>query len=158
MEKGDVQTAQFPWFHIIQWCADERGAHIVWRYDINKVKSKVLRLSQNEETFYRECNEIDEYMHFSLDEDNFFLEWAADLLDQIETLKLLRYQLVPAKIKEDVFWRRYFSAVKRVITNDFFVDPNAKELAPGSPIQQTSPHRQRPAATTFGNEDIRPEV
>ena len=110
-------------------------------------------LTQNEATFSRECATefIDDLRYFSLDEEHFFLEWASDLLDQVETLKMLRFELVPAKIKEDMFWRRYFAGMKRVITSEFFIDPDAKDYShlQQNPIPNDSGAPAAPPPTQF---------
>lgn len=163
LEEGDgTMDSQFPWFHIVQWCAEERGANTIWRYDIPTIKARVIRLTENEKAFERDCKieYIDDLHHFSLDEDHFFLEWAADLLDQVHSLQMLRFELVPAKIKEEMFWRRYFAGVKRVITSEFFIDPDAKDYShlQKNPIpnQDSSPGRSRRGTQPAQNAPAQP--
>eukprot|EP00400_MALV-I_sp_L67-5_P000716 gene716-63_t len=143
LEEGGLQDEIFPWFHIIQWCAEERGANTVWRYDLDRIKARVCRLTSNEETFNRGCPVFDGMLHVGIDEETFFLEWALDLLEQVESLKWLRYHLVPRKILEDDFWSRYFSGVKRVTMSEFFIDPDAEEF---TPPPQPAPPPQQPVA------------
>merc|ERR1712227_619846 len=50
-----------------------------------------------------------------------FVATAQAVLDEDERLRILRHSLVPKQISEEVFWRRYFTAVMQV-KRDMLVD------------------------------------
>ena len=129
IEDGGLQDEHFPWFHIVQWCSEDLNSSFVWRWDIKVVKQRIEKLTISEENFLAECGNNDTLEEdFSLDQQTFFLEWAMALLEQIESLKEVRFKLVPGRMKEDVFWKRYFAGIKRVVVKEFFLE--AEEVKP----------------------------
>merc|ERR1712151_332819 len=65
------------------------------------------------DTFLKRCPDKLEGT-FSMDDNTAFAEWAGALLEQSPALRKVRFRLVPSRMKEDVFWSRYFAAVRRV--------------------------------------------
>lgn len=140
------QDDDFPWFHIVSWCAEDWGSDVVWRWDIRAVRTRCAELTASEET----ANAVflapgghgddgsvgdvnDDAFTSDREEMEFVVEWAAALLEQIPTLRSTRYRLVPRKLKEGIFWKRYLAAVRRVIQQEFFVEKEGGEAARQDP-------------------------
>ncbi|KAK6587812.1 hypothetical protein RS030_81215 [Cryptosporidium xiaoi] len=117
-----MQDNVFPWFHIVQWSSEELPTNTVLKWNYKNIKEKVQGLTLNKHVFLSNCP-VSIIENFSLDEDspncNFaFAEWAGALLMQIQELSDIRYQLVPSRMSEEIFWQRYFNAIRNIIIKD----------------------------------------
>ncbi|CEM09022.1 unnamed protein product [Vitrella brassicaformis CCMP3155] len=126
MEQGVLQDDNFPWFHIVQWCSEDVSSDTVFRWSLDEVRERVLRLTDSVESFLEQCPPAD-IPEFTLDDSTTFVEWAGALLDQLPSLKEVRYRLVPSRIKEERFWKRYFGAIKNILTQELLATPTAEK-------------------------------
>ncbi|CEM38995.1 unnamed protein product [Vitrella brassicaformis CCMP3155] len=134
MEQGVLQDDNFPWFHIVQWCSEEVSSDTVFRWSLDEVRERVLRLTDSVESFLEQCPPAD-LPDFTLDDTTTFVEWAGALLEQLPSLKEVRYRLVPSRIKEERFWKRYFGAIKNILTQELLATPTAEKThAPPTPL------------------------
>jgi len=144
MEQGVLQDDNFPWFHIVQWCSEEVSSDTVFRWSLDEVRERVLRLTDSVESFLEQCPPAD-LPDFTLDDTTTFVEWAGALLEQLPSLKEVRYRLVPSRIKEERFWKRYFGAIKNILTQELLATPTAEKTRAFS-IKASVP-AERPPAT-----------
>mmetsp|Transcript_4787 Transcript_4787/g.9718 ORF Transcript_4787/g.9718 Transcript_4787/m.9718 type:complete len:144 (+) Transcript_4787:24-455(+) len=125
-EEFGLQDDVFPWFHIVQWCSEDAQANAVFRWDLSSIQQAAETLTQDVETFLHRCpDELPKSCGFSLEDDKAFAEWAAALLEWSGTLRQVRYRLVPGRIKEEVFWSRYFAGLRAVVRRDVFGNGHA---------------------------------
>mmetsp|Transcript_96296 Transcript_96296/g.281294 ORF Transcript_96296/g.281294 Transcript_96296/m.281294 type:complete len:157 (-) Transcript_96296:80-550(-) len=116
----------FPWFHLVQWCAEDAQANCVFRWDLAGIQEAVATLSEDVDAFRARCPEVlAADCAFSLDDRTAFAEWAEALLEWSPSLRKVRYSLVPSRMKEEVFWSRYFAGVRSVVRQQLF--PGDKE-------------------------------
>eukprot|EP00920_Eleutheroschizon_duboscqi_P006971 GHVT01016163.1.p1 GENE.GHVT01016163.1~~GHVT01016163.1.p1 ORF type:complete len:189 (+),score=11.59 GHVT01016163.1:1427-1993(+) len=124
----EVQDVNFPWFHIVQWSCESLPANVIYKYNYDDIRRDVRGLTADPDTFLSLCPPAELEELSLLEEDqisagsrparpfsDFCLEWASALLGQIPTLGVARFRLVPARVKEDKFWRRYFCAVRKLV-------------------------------------------
>jgi len=127
---ADDDPKEFPWFHIIQWASESLPAGHVLRYDISAARLAAHTLCQNESILRDSIREEDiagfilptflvdteseDYNTPGIDEPN-PIEFAASLLERLPNLSRVRYDLVPSHLSEDVFWRKFFSLLRRRI-------------------------------------------
>merc|ERR550539_934089 len=87
-----LQDNIFPWFHLVQWCAEDAKANCVFRWDLVGVQDAVAGLAQDAEAFGVRCpDELPADCLFTLDERTTFAEWAAALLEWSPALRQVRY-------------------------------------------------------------------
>eukprot|EP00416_Gambierdiscus_australes_P004120 CAMPEP_0171144052 /NCGR_PEP_ID=MMETSP0766_2-20121228/145281_1 /TAXON_ID=439317 /ORGANISM="Gambierdiscus australes, Strain CAWD 149" /LENGTH=148 /DNA_ID=CAMNT_0011607895 /DNA_START=9 /DNA_END=451 /DNA_ORIENTATION=+ len=130
-EEFGLQDDVFPWFHLVQWCAEDARANCVFRWDLAGVQDAVAALSQDADVFRARCpDELPADCLFSLDERTTFAEWASALLEWNPTLRQVRYRLVPGCMKEEVFWSRYFAGVRQAVRQQLL---QQQPVAGGSP-------------------------
>ncbi|KAL7066986.1 BSD domain-containing protein [Cryptosporidium serpentis] len=113
-----LQDHVFPWFHIVQWASEDLPINTVLKWNYKTIKKKVEELTIDTNKFLRNCQsyKID---NFSLDDDQTpYAEWAAALLVLIPSLSNIRYELVPRRMNESLFWQRYFSTIRSIIISD----------------------------------------
>ncbi|KAH8583652.1 BSD domain-containing [Cryptosporidium sp. chipmunk genotype I] len=120
-----MQDNVFPWFHIVQWSSEELPTNTVLKWNYKSIKEKVQSLTLNKQVFLTNCP-ISRIQGFSLDEDNPdciipFAEWAAALLSQMDDLNNIRYELVPRRMSESIFWQSYFNAIRNIIIKDVII-------------------------------------
>ncbi|PHJ17473.1 bsd domain-containing protein, partial [Cystoisospora suis] len=115
--RGLYQDVDYPWFIIIQWACERIPSDAVFKWNLPDIKADVLDLIADAPTFVARCPQdlAFQKFEFSLSEDEVFVEWATILLKLHPSLADVRYKLVPAKISEEEFWARFFSAVRRCI-------------------------------------------
>jgi hypothetical protein len=122
--------ANSPWFHIIQWASASLPSGAVMRYDIGAAQESAHALCQSENSL-RDLVLKEDVSKFSLPsfaedpemdclDSNVFVnpsvfELAEVLLAQLPNLARVRYDLVPGSLSEDVFWRKFFSLLRRRI-------------------------------------------
>merc|ERR1719369_1980931 len=91
-----LQDANFPWFQLIQWCAEDAKANSVFQWDLAEIQRDANALTLDVETFVRRCpDELPSECCFSMEEDKVFAEWAESLLDWSASLQQVRFRLVP---------------------------------------------------------------
>ncbi|OII77449.1 BSD domain-containing protein [Cryptosporidium andersoni] len=113
-----LQDHVFPWFHIVQWASEDLPINTVLKWNYKTIKKKVEELTIDTNEFLKNCQsyKID---NFSLDDDQTpYAEWAAALLVLIPSLSNIRYELVPRRMNENLFWQRYFSTIRSIIISD----------------------------------------
>ncbi|KAF8823062.1 BSD domain-containing protein [Cardiosporidium cionae] len=71
-------------------------------------------LTEDGDTFLYRCPKSD-VEEFSFDDHSDFLEWSQFLLRQVPSLAAVRYALVPKRISEDEFWKRYYTALREIV-------------------------------------------
>eukprot|EP00933_Yihiella_yeosuensis_P082709 TRINITY_DN96690_c0_g1_i1.p1 TRINITY_DN96690_c0_g1~~TRINITY_DN96690_c0_g1_i1.p1 ORF type:complete len:166 (+),score=27.33 TRINITY_DN96690_c0_g1_i1:89-586(+) len=115
-EELGIQDDIFPWFHLVQWCAEDAEANCVFRWDLPSIQEAVYELTKDPETFLSRCKEpLPSQDGFTMDDDTNFAEWAGALLETVPSLCRVRFRLVPSRLKENVFWSRYFAEVRCVV-------------------------------------------
>eukprot|EP00405_Crypthecodinium_cohnii_P024748 CAMPEP_0206496682 /NCGR_PEP_ID=MMETSP0324_2-20121206/49606_1 /ASSEMBLY_ACC=CAM_ASM_000836 /TAXON_ID=2866 /ORGANISM="Crypthecodinium cohnii, Strain Seligo" /LENGTH=152 /DNA_ID=CAMNT_0053981849 /DNA_START=38 /DNA_END=493 /DNA_ORIENTATION=- len=118
-----LQDDVFPWFHIIQWSTEDAQSNSVFRWDLSRIQSAADKLTLDKESYLLHCPEpLPGSVGFSLEDDKAFGEWAAALLEWSPSLRQVRYRLVPALLKEEVFWSRYFAGLRSTIRAEVFRD------------------------------------
>eukprot|EP00413_Alexandrium_margalefii_P038127 CAMPEP_0204595274 /NCGR_PEP_ID=MMETSP0661-20131031/52576_1 /ASSEMBLY_ACC=CAM_ASM_000606 /TAXON_ID=109239 /ORGANISM="Alexandrium margalefi, Strain AMGDE01CS-322" /LENGTH=156 /DNA_ID=CAMNT_0051605777 /DNA_START=18 /DNA_END=488 /DNA_ORIENTATION=- len=111
----------FPWFHLVQWCAEDAKANRVFRWDLAGIQEAVAGLTQDVQAFHAKCStELPPECMFSLDDSMAFGEWAEALLEWSASLRQVRYRLVPSRMREEVFWSRYFAGVRSTVRDQLF--------------------------------------
>ncbi|WRK32521.1 BSD domain containing protein, partial [Cryptosporidium parvum] len=120
-----MQDNVFPWFHIVQWSSEELPTNTVLKWNYKSIKEKVQSLTLNKQVFLTNCP-VSRIQGFSLDEDDPdciipFAEWAAALLSQMDELNNIRYELVPSRMSESIFWQSYFNAIRNIIIKDVII-------------------------------------
>ena len=151
------QDDVFPWFHLIQWSAESATANRVFRYDIGGAQEAAQALTQDAETFLRLCREeLPEDSGFSMDDDTNFAEWAGALLEWNSNLRFVRFRLVPRRLTEDVFWSRYFAALRGSIQALLFQETSSDEAEDAGSPGGDAPRHAR--AGSSRNEDPSREV
>ncbi|POM85143.1 BSD domain protein [Cryptosporidium meleagridis] len=120
-----MQDNVFPWFHIVQWSSEELPTNTVLKWNYKSIKEKVQSLTLNKQVFLTNCP-VSRIQGFSLEEDDPdciipFAEWAAALLSQIDELNNIRYELVPSRMSESIFWQSYFNAIRNIIIKDVII-------------------------------------
>ena len=127
---ADDDSQEFPWFHIIQWASIYVPAGHVLKYDVSAAKGTSPALCDSQSDLRKSILEED-VTDFILPtfqedpeneapitndhEDPNPIEFAAALLDLLPHLSIVRYELVPSHLSEDVFWRKFFSLLRRRI-------------------------------------------
>eukprot|EP00927_Polykrikos_kofoidii_P085318 TRINITY_DN9255_c0_g2_i1.p1 TRINITY_DN9255_c0_g2~~TRINITY_DN9255_c0_g2_i1.p1 ORF type:complete len:151 (-),score=39.97 TRINITY_DN9255_c0_g2_i1:168-620(-) len=122
-ESESVQDDVFPWFHVVQWCAEDAGQG-VFKWDLERIQKEVALLTTDEDAFLtacpeelpRSCPEVTVGENTTLA----YMEWAEALLEWNEELRKVRFKLVPKRMKEAVFWSRYFAGVRRTVQKTLF--------------------------------------
>ncbi|CAD7959102.1 unnamed protein product [Amoebophrya sp. A25] len=139
--EADEQDDVYPWFHLIQWAAENSAPGTVFRWDLERsyyiVRSCVKDVSAFREAlqelkFLKQTSGFDYSLrNFSLDEQELvFLDWAEALLGQIAALQRVRFALVPLRLTEEGFWHRFFCVVRaRLATQLFLSTPAVDESA-----------------------------
>lgn len=117
-----MQDNVYPWFHIVQWSSEELPTNTVLKWNYKSIKEKVQSLTLNKQVFLTNCP-VSRIQGFSLEEDDPncaipFAEWAAALLSQMDDLSNVRYELVPGRMSESIFWQSYFNAIRNIIIKD----------------------------------------
>jgi len=155
-----LQDDVFPWFHIIQWCAEDAPANCVFRWDLATIQESVGALVMDAETFIATCTEqMPPNSGFTMDDDTCFAEWAGALLEWSPRLRRTRFLLVPKKMKEDIFWSRFFGTLRVVVREKIFApaEPESEDEEKGSEDKKlsqvavstsASSSPRRPLATT----------
>ncbi|KAF7458915.1 BSD domain-containing protein [Cryptosporidium felis] len=134
MKDFDAETMQdnvFPWFHIVQWSSEELPTNTVLKWNYKSIKEKVKSLTLDKQTFLTNCP-ISKINGFSLEDDNLscnvpFAEWAAALLSQMDELNNIRYELVPGRMSEEIFWQSYFNAIRNIVIKDVIFSMKDKQ-------------------------------
>nr|ABI14286.1 BSD domain-containing protein [Pfiesteria piscicida] len=122
-EEFGLQDDTFPWFHIIQWSTEDAKSNSIFRWDLASIQSAADSLTQDADSFLAHCpEELPVSVGFSLEDDKAFGEWAAALLEWSPTLRQVRYRLVPARLKEEAFWSRYFAGLREAVRREIFRD------------------------------------
>ncbi|EEA08166.1 BSD domain-containing protein [Cryptosporidium muris RN66] len=113
-----LQDHVFPWFHIVQWASEDLPINTVLKWNYKTIKKKVEELTIDTNEFLKSC-QLYKIDNFSLDDDQIpYAEWAAALLVLIPSLSNIRYELVPRRMNENLFWQRYFSTIRNIIISD----------------------------------------
>jgi BSD domain len=124
-EEGEEDSEEFPWVEIIHWALENSvEPNQVLAYDLDLVKSEILRLTNSEQnvsdSILKDRSNSDSLVKINSYEDGSvedWEEWAESLLVKIPSLRIARYRLVPAKISESKFWSNYFSSIKLAVFN-----------------------------------------
>ncbi|KFG63008.1 BSD domain-containing protein [Toxoplasma gondii RUB] len=109
------QDAEYPWFFIVQWACEKLPADAVFTWNLSDIKAEVAELTADPMTFLACCPADEAFREsgeFSFTENGVFVEWAMLLVELLPSLADVRYRLVPAKVAEEEFWCRFFSAVR----------------------------------------------
>uniref|UniRef100_A0A0G4GJ74 BSD domain-containing protein n=1 Tax=Chromera velia CCMP2878 TaxID=1169474 RepID=A0A0G4GJ74_9ALVE len=120
------QDDAFPWFHIVQWCCETALPDRVFRWDLNAIKERVDEMTADADAFLHFCPRA-KVEGFTMDDATNFCEWAGALLKKVPSLAAVRFRLVPARMNEETFWQRFFSAVREEVKRH--VDDIERELA-----------------------------
>ncbi|GFQ96698.1 synapse-associated protein 1 [Trichonephila clavata] len=83
--------------------------------DEEYTKELILSLSEDQKIFLR--NPPDGTFEFNLDD---FLPVAELLLKEDPRLQKMRFELVPKRVKEEIFWRNYFYRIKLIQQSNKF--------------------------------------
>ncbi|KAG5454871.1 Synapse-associated protein 1 [Clonorchis sinensis] len=100
---GDVQSTVLPWHPDVSGLTDEAM--------VEKLKMRILALSKQPNTFLL-APPAEAQIADSFSADN--VQLAKALLREDPNLESMRYNLVPKRIREDLFWRNYFYRVSVV--------------------------------------------
>lgn len=100
---GDVPPTVFPWHPDVSGLTDE--------VMVEKLRARILALSKQPNTFLLPPP-AEAHIAGSLSSDS--VQLAKALLREDPNLESMRYNLVPKKISEDLFWRNYFYRVSVV--------------------------------------------
>eukprot|EP00435_Cladocopium_sp_Y103_P022469 s2279_g5.t1 len=120
-EAEEFQDDVFPWFHLIQWSAEDAKNNCIFRYDLSGAQEKAKALTKDVDSFLRLCpSGLPQDSGFSMEDDTNFAEWAGALLEWNSELRMVRFQLVPRRFSEQTFWSRYFAALRREIQQLIF--------------------------------------
>eukprot|EP00438_Fugacium_kawagutii_P021202 Skav201599 [mRNA] locus=scaffold152:765980:768765:+ [translate_table: standard] len=135
IEEG-YQDDVFPWFHLIQWSAEDAKNNRIFRYDLAGAQQKALALSRDVDSFMRMCPTSlpkaglgnlsasvtpPQEAGFSMDDETNFAEWAGALLEWNPELRQgMLPRLVPRRLSETTFWSRYFAALRSEIQELMF--------------------------------------
>lgn len=89
----------------------------VYRWDVNALTKRLKELCSSPEVFLREFPKTKEtdLPEFSFEEGSEFLKWAVALLKTIPDLDNVRYKLVPTRMKEEDFWRRFYYGIRLMV-------------------------------------------
>ncbi|PFH36583.1 BSD domain-containing protein [Besnoitia besnoiti] len=149
LKDQNLQDGEFPWFFIIQWACEKIPSDAVFKWSLPDIKADVADLTADPSTFLASCPPDEAFRksgEFSFGDNSVFLEWACLLLEVLPSLGPVRYKLVPAKLSEEEFWCRYFSAVRRQIQQHVLAA--AEEDACPRPSQSESPFCYPPAGAS----------
>ncbi|CAJ1442608.1 unnamed protein product, partial [Effrenium voratum] len=128
LDDAEFQDDVFPWFHLIQWSAEDATNNRVFRYDLKGAQSAAKALTTDVETFLRKCpEELPKSAGFTMDDDTYFAEWAGALLEWNPELRMVRFQLVPRRLSEVKFWSRFFAALRGAIAGLLFQDSDGSD-------------------------------
>eukprot|EP00929_Paragymnodinium_shiwhaense_P048788 TRINITY_DN24626_c0_g1_i6.p1 TRINITY_DN24626_c0_g1~~TRINITY_DN24626_c0_g1_i6.p1 ORF type:complete len:281 (-),score=58.49 TRINITY_DN24626_c0_g1_i6:325-1167(-) len=133
-EDGGLQDDVFPWFHMIQWCAEDADTG-VFKWDLEGIQAAVKTLTTDADAFLAACpKELENSSScpsVSVGEDTklAYMEWAEALLEWNPELRRVRFKLVPSRMREVTFWSRYFAGVRRVVQKSVFPDEDQEQHA-----------------------------
>mmetsp|Transcript_4297 Transcript_4297/g.10601 ORF Transcript_4297/g.10601 Transcript_4297/m.10601 type:complete len:188 (+) Transcript_4297:56-619(+) len=121
LEAGGYQDDHFPFFQLVQWSSEDCKSNVIFTWDLTKVQDLIASLTVDTDAFRQRCEaSLAEKDHFSMDDNTAYAEWAEALLQWSPSLRRVRFKLVPARLKEEVFWSRYFAGVRRVLQEELF--------------------------------------
>ncbi|KAL8424475.1 hypothetical protein Efla_003500 [Eimeria flavescens] len=139
LQARPLQDSHFPWVQLIQWSCEDISGEAVFRWNLSIVKEEVLLATSDPLTFLSLCQKQTELRddEFTFDDDSIFVEWALALLKELPALGRIRYALVPARLREEVFWKRFFGfcrhTIQQHILNSVETDEVPTPGAPGGP-------------------------
>mmetsp|Transcript_179 Transcript_179/g.402 ORF Transcript_179/g.402 Transcript_179/m.402 type:complete len:164 (-) Transcript_179:121-612(-) len=82
---------------------------------LDHCESRLVSLSESPESFLALCPAS---TNFECASAMVPVDWAEALLERSAQLRETRRQLVPRRLKEDVFWDRYFAAIFELLTTE----------------------------------------
>lgn len=129
--------------HIAQWIAETQGIDQPTSEDILRA---VADIATDETTRNRigvrvrsksaggppspgaqqPANPLEEQAVENLPADDEIIQWGATLLEDCSTLAEMRYKLVPSRIAEELFWRRFFVELATKIFDNVLAQVNLK--------------------------------
>lgn len=134
-EEGGLQDDDFPWFHLVQWCSKDAPAGAVFRWDIGPIQAATSALVADVGAFLAACpDKLPPACGFFMEDEMAFAEWAAALLDWSDALRHVRFRLVPSRMKEEVFWSRFFAGLRRVVRRSVFEEEGAAADQSAQPV------------------------
>ncbi|KJP85552.1 hypothetical protein AK88_04818 [Plasmodium fragile] len=107
---------KFPWNEIVQWGSHDVNVDMTLGV-IHKTIEEIKDITTDEETYFN-MTQVEYIDPFHFDDD--LVMWAKSLLKDNRNLRRIRYNLVPKVISENEFWKRYFSAIKLIVTKNAF--------------------------------------
>ncbi|CAK9025794.1 unnamed protein product [Durusdinium trenchii] len=124
----ELQDDVFPWFHLIQWSAEDASNNRIFHYDLAGAQEAARALTRDTDSFLRLCpSSLPPNSGFTMDDSTNFAEWAGALLEWNSELRRVRFELVPRRLTENGFWSRYFAALRREIQQLIFHDEDTEE-------------------------------
>ncbi|KEP61437.1 UNVERIFIED_CONTAM: BSD domain-containing protein [Hammondia hammondi] len=138
------QDAEYPWFFLVQWACEKVPADAVFTWNLSDIKAEVAELTADPSTFLACCPPDEAFREsgeFSFTESGVFVEWAMLLLELMPSLADVRYRLVPAKLAEEEFWCRFFSAVRHRIQQHVLAAQEQSHAVPSPSSSSSLGHR-----------------
>eukprot|EP00931_Biecheleriopsis_adriatica_P069686 TRINITY_DN43488_c0_g1_i1.p1 TRINITY_DN43488_c0_g1~~TRINITY_DN43488_c0_g1_i1.p1 ORF type:complete len:567 (+),score=102.08 TRINITY_DN43488_c0_g1_i1:62-1702(+) len=127
-DEEPFQDDVFPWFHLVQWCAEDAAANRIFRWDLKAVQAAATALTEDIDAFLSKCpHRLPKDSGFTMDDDTNFAEWAGALLEWNPELRKVRFRLVPQRMKEEVFWSRYFAGLRTAVRRLMFDDADSSQ-------------------------------
>ena len=78
----EFQDDVFPWFHLIQWSAEDASNNCIFHYDLPKAQEAARQLTRDVDAFLRLCpSKLPPESGFTMDDSTNFAEWAEALLE-----------------------------------------------------------------------------
>ncbi len=115
-ESGLHEEEEFPYFQMIQWACDELEELNVMTYDLPEARKAIQQIPDDEQALMdADASSVSILKCYEGADREIWEDWAERLLETSESLRDLRYKLVPKKLSEQDFWRKYFARAKQVI-------------------------------------------
>ncbi|CAK9025792.1 unnamed protein product [Durusdinium trenchii] len=94
----ELQDDVFPWFHLIQWSAEDASNNRIFHYDLAGAQEAARALTRDTDSFLRLCpSSLPPNSGFTMDDSTNFAEWAGALLEWNSELRRVRFELVPRR-------------------------------------------------------------
>ena len=112
--ESSPEETEFPYFQMLQWAAMALPENSVMTYDIEAAKKAIAEIPDDEQALLNTDDEL-KLKCFEGSDREVWEDWAETLLETDAALADFRFKLVPRKIQEDLFWRKYFGRAKTLL-------------------------------------------
>eukprot|EP01071_Lankesteria_metandrocarpae_P007339 Lankesteria_metandrocarpae@DN4648_c0_g1_i6.p1 len=141
----DVPYVQHPWFQLVQWSTEGILPDTVQKWNYTEIIDDICHLVSSPDIFTEHSRQLASASqlcieHFSLDESTIFLSWAEALLNQLPSLRQLRFRLVPQRLPEESFWEMFFFLVRHSIIDHVRLKSEADTML----SNRAAPHNGSP--------------